>query len=79
STCVCPDKLVVGKRYLLLTHSNVSRQTLRITTESVFLEKPKKYTRLILCWMGKCPRQSLKDRKRIHNGWNWRWQTRRLQ
>ncbi|KAM3179688.1 hypothetical protein ACTXT7_000129 [Hymenolepis weldensis] len=53
STCVCPDKLVVGKRYLLLTHSNVSRQTLRITTESVFLEKPKKYTRLILLAVNK--------------------------
>ncbi|VDK36168.1 unnamed protein product [Taenia asiatica] len=48
STCACPDKLLVGKKYLLLTHSRMSRQTLRISTESVFLEKPKKYTRLIL-------------------------------
>ncbi|VDM17055.1 unnamed protein product [Hydatigera taeniaeformis] len=48
STCACPNKLVVGKKYLLLTHSRISRQSLRISTESVFLEKPKKYMRLIL-------------------------------
>ncbi|KAL5109797.1 hypothetical protein TcWFU_001265 [Taenia crassiceps] len=77
STCPCPDKLVVGKKYLLLTHSRISRQTLRISTESVFLEKPKKYTRLILCWMGSCPRQESRNGRYGRNRWNWRWQKRR--
>ncbi|CDS42664.1 conserved hypothetical protein [Echinococcus multilocularis] len=76
-TCACPGKLVVGKMYLLLTQSLVSRQILRISTESVFLEKPKKYAPLILCWMGSCPRHGSRSGRYRQNRLNWRWQNRR--
>uniref|UniRef100_A0A5K3EX33 FZ domain-containing protein n=1 Tax=Mesocestoides corti TaxID=53468 RepID=A0A5K3EX33_MESCO len=74
SSCVCPNKLVVGKKYLLLTHSRISRQTLRISNKTVFLENPKRYEWMILCWMGSCPRQGARQRRYKQNQWNWRWQ-----
>lgn len=45
--CVCPNKLVVGKKYLVLTHSKLSRQTLRISTKTVFLGKVKRFKKRI--------------------------------
>ncbi|BHF64963.1 hypothetical protein SprV_0200797200 [Sparganum proliferum] len=46
--CVCPNELTVGKRYLLLTHSKISRQSLTISTKSVFLNRVKRYTKRLL-------------------------------
>lgn len=47
-SCACSNQMAVGKRYLMLTHSRVSRQTLKISTETVFLERAKRYTKRLL-------------------------------
>ncbi|CAH8532295.1 unnamed protein product [Heterobilharzia americana] len=35
--CICIDEIIVGKKYLMLTHSFKSRQTLHISKNTVFL------------------------------------------
>uniref|UniRef100_A0A0X3NWY8 FZ domain-containing protein n=1 Tax=Schistocephalus solidus TaxID=70667 RepID=A0A0X3NWY8_SCHSO len=62
--CVCPNQLTVGKRYLLLTHSKITRQSFTISTRSVFLNRVKRYTKRLLCWVGICPRRFSRNRKR---------------
>ncbi|CAH8511824.1 unnamed protein product [Schistosoma mattheei] len=43
--CICIDEIIIGKKYLMLTHSFKSRQTLHITKNTVFLSRVRRYTR----------------------------------
>ncbi|KAF8572378.1 hypothetical protein P879_02351 [Paragonimus westermani] len=41
--CACPNEMMVGKTYLMLTHSNKGRHTLNVTRRTVFLSNYKKF------------------------------------
>uniref|UniRef100_A0A5K4FC23 NTR domain-containing protein n=1 Tax=Schistosoma mansoni TaxID=6183 RepID=A0A5K4FC23_SCHMA len=65
--CICIDEIIVGKKYLMLTHSFKSRQTLHITKDTVFLSRVRRYTRKLACWKGACTLRSSRNRRRSYN------------
>ncbi|CAH8493931.1 unnamed protein product [Schistosoma turkestanicum] len=64
--CICIDEIIVGKKYLMLTHSFKARQTLHITKDTVFLSRVRRYTRKLACWKGACTVRSSGNRKRSY-------------
>ncbi|KAH8875002.1 hypothetical protein EWB00_005567 [Schistosoma japonicum] len=62
--CICMDEIIVGKKYLMLTHSFKARQTLHITKNTVFLSRVRRYTRKLACWKGACIQKSNRNRRR---------------
>ncbi|CAH8519799.1 unnamed protein product [Schistosoma intercalatum] len=64
--CICIDEIIIGKKYLMLTHSFKSRQTLHITKNTVFLSRVRRYTRKLACWKGACTIRSSRNRKRSY-------------
>ncbi|CAH8845727.1 unnamed protein product [Trichobilharzia szidati] len=61
--CICMDEIIVGKKYLMLTHSFQSRQTLHITPKTVFLSRVRRYTKRLACWKGACTHRSNQKRR----------------
>ncbi|KAK4471148.1 hypothetical protein MN116_005543 [Schistosoma mekongi] len=62
--CICIDEIIVGKKYLMLTHSFKARQTLHITKNTVFLSRVRRYTRKLACWKSACIQKSIHNRRR---------------
>ncbi|THD22279.1 hypothetical protein D915_007024 [Fasciola hepatica] len=73
SRCICPNEITAEKYYLMLTHSVKSRQTLNITSSTVFLSRVKRYTRRLSCWKGSCIRRGHRNRRRRYPSGIWRW------
>ncbi|CAL8089362.1 unnamed protein product [Calicophoron daubneyi] len=71
--CICPEEITVDKKYLMLTHSFKSRQTLNISSSTVFLSRVKRYTKRLSCWRGACIRRRGPNRRRRYPPAGWKW------